>query len=151
MAPNQRPSPPLPLQDEEESAGDRTGGGGMVEPYQVLGEASIVLRDPSAMHLLSAAVLQVGARGRRCWGRREGMRVGVWVGTGDIGHVGTTGRGRPLPLGFSVERALPQVPLRWWCWREGRRTGRCILNWTTNLRHTTTPRARGPLHRCLVV
>eukprot|EP00983_Pelagomonas_calceolata_P103670 1158938-Pelagomonas_calceolata.AAC.2 len=46
------------VQDEEESAGDRTGGGGMVEPYRVLGEASIILRDPSAMHLLAAAVLQ---------------------------------------------------------------------------------------------
>jgi len=49
--------------DEEESAGDRTGGGGMVEPYRVLGEASIILRDPSAMHLLAAAVLQMVQEG----------------------------------------------------------------------------------------
>jgi hypothetical protein len=72
------------LQDEEESAGDRTGGSGMVEPYRVLGEASIILRDPSAMHLLAAAALQVKFVGDKTDGpkasrveRCEGLTCGL--------------------------------------------------------------------------
>lgn len=56
--------------DEAESAGaggQGGGAGGVVEPLRVLGDAGLVLRDLSAMHLLSAqalALLQVG-RGAR--------------------------------------------------------------------------------------
>jgi hypothetical protein len=45
-------------QDAEESAGNVTGS--VVEPLRVLGDASVICRDPSAMHLLAAAAIQVG-------------------------------------------------------------------------------------------
>lgn len=48
-------------QDEAESAGNVTGP--LVEPYKVLGEAGVILRDPSAMHLLAATVLQLVLEG----------------------------------------------------------------------------------------
>ncbi|GFR42656.1 hypothetical protein Agub_g3593, partial [Astrephomene gubernaculifera] len=46
--------------DEAESAGAGGAGGGaggVVEPLRVLGDAGLVLRDPSALHLLAAQVL----------------------------------------------------------------------------------------------
>uniref|UniRef100_A0A7S0RMM1 Uncharacterized protein n=1 Tax=Chlamydomonas leiostraca TaxID=1034604 RepID=A0A7S0RMM1_9CHLO len=45
------------VQDEAESAGNVAGS--LVEPYRVLGEASVVLRDPSALHLLASSVMQL--------------------------------------------------------------------------------------------
>ena len=45
-------------QDEAESAGN-VAGGSVVEPLRVLGDASVVLRDPSAMHLLATSALKV--------------------------------------------------------------------------------------------
>ncbi|KAJ9523865.1 hypothetical protein QJQ45_020067 [Haematococcus lacustris] len=47
----------LLLQDAEESAGNVTGS--LVDPLRVLGDASCILRDPSAMHLLCSAALQM--------------------------------------------------------------------------------------------
>jgi negative elongation factor B len=43
--------------DEAESAGNALGNT-LAEPYQVLGDAGIILRDPSAMHLLLATALR---------------------------------------------------------------------------------------------
>jgi hypothetical protein len=48
----------LHVQDAEESAGNVAGS--VVEPLRVLGDASVICRDPSAMHLLAAAAIQVG-------------------------------------------------------------------------------------------
>ncbi len=76
--------------DEAESAGvggQGGGAGGVVEPLRVLGDAGLVLRDLSAMHLLSAqalALLQVG-RGARSEGRGEGRRAGALRGMGEAG------------------------------------------------------------------
>ncbi|KAG2491041.1 hypothetical protein HYH03_010488 [Edaphochlamys debaryana] len=57
--PGGRASSRAPL-DEAESAGaggHGGGAGGVVEPLRVLGDAGLVLRDPSALHLLAAQVL----------------------------------------------------------------------------------------------
>jgi hypothetical protein len=43
--------------DEAESAGNNASGP-LAEPYKVLGEAGVILRDPSAMHLLLTTALQ---------------------------------------------------------------------------------------------
>ncbi|GLC43520.1 hypothetical protein PLESTM_001482300 [Pleodorina starrii] len=48
------------IRDEAESAGaggHGGGAGGVVEPLRVLGDAGLVLRDPSALHLLAAQAL----------------------------------------------------------------------------------------------
>eukprot|EP00195_Chlamydomonas_chlamydogama_P014869 CAMPEP_0202909070 /NCGR_PEP_ID=MMETSP1392-20130828/48159_1 /ASSEMBLY_ACC=CAM_ASM_000868 /TAXON_ID=225041 /ORGANISM="Chlamydomonas chlamydogama, Strain SAG 11-48b" /LENGTH=701 /DNA_ID=CAMNT_0049598681 /DNA_START=412 /DNA_END=2517 /DNA_ORIENTATION=- len=54
----------LPLgapQDEAESAGNASGS--VAEPYKVLGDAGTILRDPSAMHLLLAHIIQLTYQG----------------------------------------------------------------------------------------
>lgn len=63
------------IQDEAESAGNVVGSA--EEPLRLLGDASIILRDPSAMHLLAAAVLQVSS----CWARAG--QLGGLQGTGE--------------------------------------------------------------------
>ncbi|PNH00841.1 Negative elongation factor B [Tetrabaena socialis] len=55
-----RPSrAPLDEADAAGAGGHGGGAGGVVEPLRVLGDAGLVLRDPSAMHLLAAQVLSL--------------------------------------------------------------------------------------------
>lgn len=77
-------------QDEEESAGDRTGGSGMVEPNRVLGEASVILRDPSAMHLLAATALQVR----------------LWMKEGVVHHTFTAAANEHIAFSFVLSLSL---------------------------------------------